>query len=451
MTTEHSNSNAAVALGEHDPYAALRFANFCLYLIGNFLSTMGLQMQIVMVELEVYERTDSTMALGLIGLVQVLPVILLTLVTGHVADRFDRKAIVILAMGAIALASIGLAWISYVQGSILAVFACVLAIGVARAFHQPAKASLLVQIVPRPVFANAVTWSTGTFQMAAAAGPVLGGMLVWRFGSYSLVYILNAFMAISFCGLLLGVRRLISTPPVQAATLKSLVAGVEFVWRKKILLAAMALDMFAVLLGGAVALLPVYASDEILGVGPAGLGWLRASQAIGALLMGFSLAHRRPMEHAGRALLWSVAGFGVATIVFGFSRWYWLSLAMLFLTGALDNISVIVRHTLVQLLTPDEMRGRVSAVNSMFIGASNELGAFESGAVAALLGGGAIGATLSVVSGGVGTIIVVIVLAALVPQLRNYGRLDGSDVEPSPDESPQPEVVAESSDTTGFH
>ena len=435
MTSEPPNSHGAVALGEHDPYAALREANFRRYLLGNFLSTMGLQMQIVFVEQEVYQRTDSTLALGLIGLVQLLPVILLALVTGHVADRFDRKWVLIVAMAAITISSLGLACISFWQGSIPSVFACVLVIGVARAFHQPAKASLLTQIVPRPVFANAVTWSTGTFQLATAVGPVVGGWMVWKYGNYALVYVCNAVMAISFCGLLLGVRRFASTPVSQSATFKSLVAGVVFVWRKKILLAAMALDMFAVLLGGAVALLPVYASDKILNVGPAGLGWLRASQAIGALTMGFVLAHRRPMERAGKALLWSVAGFGVATIVFGFSRWYWLSLATLFLTGALDNVSVIVRQTLVQLLTPDEMRGRVSAVNSMFIGASNELGAFESGAVAALFGGGAVGVTTSVVSGGVGTLVIVGALAALAPQLRRYGRLDGSDADSPPVET----------------
>ncbi len=293
-----------------------------------------------------------------------------------------------------------------------------------------------------------MTWSTGSFHLAAAVGPAVGGWLIAQFDSFALVYVCDASVTLSFAALLLPVRRLIAAPVYQAATLRTLIAGVEFVWRNKIILGALALDMFAVLLGGAVALLPVYAS-EILHVGPSGLGCLQAAPAIGALVMALALAHRAPMERAGRALMWSVAGFGVATIVFGFSRWYWLSLAMLFLTGALDNVSVVIRHTLLQLLTPDEMRGRVSAVNSMFIGASNELGRFESGSVAWLFGGAALGATVSVVSGGVGTLAVVAVLAMLVPQLRRYGRLDGGDaaepprVRPSTAGSPALDAAAE--------
>jgi MFS family permease len=442
MTNEPSNPNASVAIGEHDPYSALRFLGFRLYVSGNFLSTMGTQMQTVAVGWEIYRRTQATLtaaqvslALGLVGLVQVLPVIGLVLLTGHTADRFDRKRIVVVALVAIVLSSLALAAISIGQAPVWTIYLCLLISGVARAFQQPAKASLLTQIVPRPIFPNAVTWGTGSFHLAAALGPAVGGWLIAQFDSFALVYLCDASVTLCFALLLLPVRRLVAAPAYQAATLKTLIAGVEFVWRNKIILGALALDMFAVLLGGAVALLPVYA-DKILHVGPSGLGCLQAAPAVGALLMALTLAHRAPMERAGWALMWSVTGFGAATILFGFSRWYWLSLAMLFLTGALDNVSVVIRHTLLQLLTPDAMRGRVSAVNSMFIGASNELGRFESGAVAAIFGGGVIGATVSVVSGGMGTLVVVAVLAATVPQLRRYGRLDGSDADSPPLEPP---------------
>jgi MFS family permease len=226
-----------------------------------------------------------------------------------------------------------------------------------------------------------------------------------------------------------------------AVTIRTLVAGFSFVWRHPVILAAMALDLFAVLLGGATTLLPVYAT-EILDVGPVGWGRLEAAPALGAMLMAIVIAHRPPLKHAGRALLWAVAGFGVATIVFGFSRYFWLSLSMLFMTGVLDNISVVVRHTLVQTLTPDRMRGRVSAVNGMFIGASNELGGFESGMVAHWTS-----ATFSVVAGGIGTLAVVAIVAVLCPNLRRYGRLDFAAQETGQEIGP--DVAPRSSDRPG--
>jgi MFS family permease len=227
-----------------------------------------------------------------------------------------------------------------------------------------------------------------------------------------------------------------------AVTLQTLVAGFVFVWQHPVILAALALDLFAVLLGGATTLLPIYAT-EILKVGAIGWGWLEAAPAVGAMLMAIVLAHRPPLKHAGRALMWSVVGFGVATIVFGFSRNFWLSLAMFFLTGALDNISVVVRHTLVQSLTPDPMRGRVSAVNGMFIGASNELGGFESGMVASLAS-----PTISVVAGGIGTLAVVGIVALLCPQLRRYGRLDFISQETGQETGP--DVAPRGSDRPGL-
>lgn len=401
----------------HDPYAALRARNFQYYVVGNVLAIFGMQMQTVAVQWEIYVRTGSPFDLGLVGLVEFLPVICLTLPAGHVADRSNRKRIVMAAMFAMACCSLGLAWLSLTQGDIVWMYLLLLLSGVARAFLQPAKASLLPHVVPREVFSNAVTWNMSGFQVAAIVGPAAGGQLIGYSGLAWPVYLIDAVSTLIFFVLLalMHVPRHVAT--ASAATAKALLAGLGFVWKNKIVLAAMTLDMFAVLLGGAVALLPVYAED-ILDVGAQGLGWLRTAPAAGALVFSFLLAHRPPIEQAGKTLLWVVAGFGAATIVFGISRSYPLSLAMLFLTGAFDIVSVVIRHTLVQLLTPDDMRGRVSAINSVFIGASNELGAFESGFVAQLFT-----PVISVVSGGVGTLLIVLVVAIGWPQLRRYGRL----------------------------
>jgi len=414
---------------EHDPYAALRERDFRLFLSGNFLWVLGFKMQTVAVGYEVFQRTGSALALGLVGLVQIVPVLALALIAGHVADRFDRRKIILATLACTVVASAGLALVSLGGSEVWAIYLLVAITGVARGFSQPARASFLPQIVSRDRFPNAITWSTGAFQLAFVLGPALGGLLIAAFaGGTAAVYVCHAAAAVIFFGMLSVIRSRPVTASGEGLTMASLAAGAKFVWSQKVMLGALTLDLFAVLLGGAIALLPIYASDEILGVGPTGLGWMEAAPALGAVIMTLIMAHRPPMERAGRAMLLSVGGFGVATIVFGLSRWFPLSVAMLFLTGALDNISVVIRHTLVQLLTPDEMRGRVSAINGMFIGASNELGAFESGVVANLaaeLRGGdtAFGATFAVVSGGLGTLFVVAMLFLLSPALRRYDRL----------------------------
>jgi MFS family permease len=406
----------------HDPYAALRIAGFRFYLSGNLLAIIGVQMQTAAVGWEIYHRTGSKFLIGLVGLVEVLPVIALALLTGHVADRFDRKTIVRTTLTMVALSSLALATISFTQGPIWAMYVLLFVIGVARAFQQPAKSALLVQVVSPENFASAVTWSTGAFQLACIVGPALGGVLIWLTHRPALVYLLDTTAASIFVTMLTFVPVLQAHEPSrEPVTFHTLSAGIRYVWSNKVVLGAMALDMFAVLLGGATALLPVYAED-ILGVGAIGFGVLRAAPAVGAVLMAGALVFLPPMQRAGRSLLWAIAGFGLATIVFGVSTSFPLSLAMLFLTGALDQISVVIRHTLVQLQTPDEMRGRVSAINGMFIGASNELGAFESGTVAELTS-----PAMSVVSGGIGTILVVAASAVLLPQLRRYGRLQTLD------------------------
>lgn len=422
--------DAAPAADEsHDAYSAIRRPNFRRYWIGNVLSVLGLQMQSVTVIWEVYKRTENPFNVGLVGLVQVVPVLSLALLAGHVSDRSDRKRVIIGALMVAVAASLGLAVVSIYELPIPAMFVCLFFVGVARAFLQPAKSSFLPQLVPLEIFSNAVTWGLGGFQLAAVAGPALGGWVLALTGRPYVVYFCQAAAATSFIVALLGVDRYRESGRHDSATLKSLGEGIAFVWSKKVILGAMALDMFAVLLGGATALLPIYAK-EILHVGPAGYGWLASAPAIGALTMSLGLVHRPPMAKAGQTLLWAVAGFGVAIIVFGLSRSFPLSFVALFLTGAFDCVSVVVRHTLVQILTPDRMRGRVSAISGMFISASNELGEFESGTLARLTS-----PIFAVVSGGIGTLAVVAIAAMGIPELRRYGRLDGRPAEPLETES----------------
>lgn len=407
---------------KHDPYAALHERDFRLFLIGHVLSVLGVQMQSVAAGWQLYEKTGSAWPLAMVGLIQAVPTIGLALPAGQLADRLDRRKILMTATVLAVISAIGLASVSATGGSIRLMYSCLFLSGLARAFQGPARSSLMPQLVPRPIFSNAVSWAISGFEMASLAGPAIGGMLIGIFGGATKVYLLAAIGSVFYFLMLAAMTKrpyLAESQNGNAATKdwRSFIVGFSYVWRTKLLFAVMSLDLFAVLLGGAVALLPVYAKD-ILRVGPIGLGWLQAAPSIGAVTMALLTTHLPPLKRAGRALLWSVAGFGVATIVFGLSRNFWLSVAMLFLTGAFDNISVVIRHTLVQMLTPDEMRGRVSAVNGMFINASNEIGRFESGAVAALAG-----TIFSVVSGGIGTLIVVAATAFASPQLRRYGSL----------------------------
>jgi MFS family permease len=408
----------AASAARHDPYAALRFRDFRLLIIGTFLAVVAEQMLGVAIGWELYERTDSALALGLIGLVQVLPVLLLALPAGQIADRYDRQRVAVGAMLLLAVSALGLALLSVTRGPLPLVYTCLLFMGVARAFQSPATSALLAQVVPVEHFSSAATWESGAWQASAILGPALGGLIIAVQGQAALVYAIVA-AAIILVAVLFW---LIKARPVarseEPVTLSSLLAGLRFVWNTKILLAAITLDMFAVLLGGATALLPIFARD-ILHVGAPGLGWLRAAPAVGAILAAVVIAHLPPFRRAGRTLLLVVAGFGLVTIVFGLSRSFALSLLMLGLLGALDNVSVVIRSTLVLTRTPDEMRGRVNAVHFVFIGISNELGAFESGVAAAALG--TIGA---VVAGGVGTILVVLLVAYFWPEVRRLGRLN---------------------------
>ena len=366
---------------------------------------------------EIYERTHSALNLGLVGLSQIIPMVLMTLPAGHAADNFSRKSIIILSEMVMCASCIALAFLSLSKADVGWTFFCLFLNGIARTFLWPASAAFLPQLVTREEFPLAVTWNSSSFQLSAVAGPALGGAIIAHYFSAAPVYFFNAGAAIIYS--LLTV--LVKTEPVilarQKMTLKTLIAGFHFVYATRIILGIITLDLFAVLFGGATALLPVYAKD-ILHKGPAWLGLLQAALPMGSLVMAFTLAHRAPMNKAGRTLLQAVTVFGLATIAFGFSQNFWFAFVMMAVCGAADNISIVVRHTLVQLLTPDEMRGRVSAVNSLFIGTSNEFGDFESGFVAHW-----IGPVAAVVSGGLATLVVVAAVAFYFPEIRKHGRL----------------------------
>jgi MFS family permease len=431
---------------EHDPFAPLRVAVYRRYLCGNLLLLIGVQMQLATVQWEIFTRTGSNFGIAYGSLVQFVPVLLLSIPAGFIADRFSRPRIVRAAMVVMMAGSLLLFVASALKLSLGWLFAGMLLNGLARAAQQPAKASLLPHLVPRHLFPAAVTWNSGAFQIAAMTGPLFAGAVI-AFASPAVAYFLEAVSAGAFLLALWGFHE----PPdrvrsTDALSWRGLGSGLLFVWNTRLILAAISLDLFAVLLGGAMALLPAYSQRilplatelswveawgqpfgyERLDPEKIGFGLLRAAPAIGASVMSLWLAFHPPLTRAGRTLLWSVAGFGVATIIFGFSRSFWLSFVMLFLTGLLDTVSVVVRHTLVQLRTPDEMRGRVQAINGVFIGASNELGGAESGFVAGFFerpDSPTFGPTVSVVSGGLGTLVIVALAAWLSPSLRRYDQL----------------------------
>ena len=422
-----SETPGGIYAAAHDPYAAMRVPAYRRYVTGSTLSSMGQQMQAAAVGWEVALRSARPeLALSMVGLVGAAPVILLALPAGQLADTWNRKILTIVTLLLTAACSVGLAALSYCSGPLILMYLLLLLGATFGAIGGPARSALLAQVVPLELYSNATTWGSSCFQIAAVSGPAIAGGIIaigsMQLGHHSLPTLPLAYLIDAGCGIAFMLLLLITTVrPAErkneTASLKTLVAGIRFVHTNKIILATITLDMFAVLLGGATYLLPIFARD-VLHVGAAGFGWLRAAPAIGAFVMAMIVAHLPPMKNAGRNLLLAVTGFGLATIIFGLSRSFVLSLIMLFLTGAFDNISVVVRHTLVQVLTPDTMRGRVSAVNNVFIGASNELGGFESGLTAQLLG-----PITSVIAGGIGTILVVMAVAAVWPQVQRFGSL----------------------------
>lgn len=436
----------------HDPYAALREPGYRRFLVGNTAANVGRQALDLAAAWQVYHWTDSPTALGLVGLANFLPYIVLALVAGQLADSVSRRRLIQATMFGSATVSLLLATISFrpalvgdwsllrainqtvlgvaraVEGAdqvnvagfeqpaVAAVFVLLMLSASIRTIGAPARASLVPLILPRAKLSNAITWNSTTFELTAMVGPALAGFVI-HFASYAAVYVFDAAMCLTMACLMWWIQYREPDRRPEPRTWRSLGAGAGFIWRNKEILAASGLDLFAVLLGGAVALLPIYA-EKILHVGSIGLGWLRAAPSIGAILMALKLTHGRPMRRPGATMLWAVGGFGVVITIFGLSHWYWLSFAMLLISGCLDNVSVVVRQSLVQLLTPDHLRGRVTAVNQIFIISSNELGSFRAGTMA-----GVFGPVVAAVAGGIGTVVVVLGMGALFPQLARLGRL----------------------------
>ena len=433
-------------------YALFRNADFTRYLIARFIAALGMQMMVTALDWELYKRAHSGLALGFVGLSLMVPMILCTLPAGQVADRFNRKKIILGSTLMLGLASLGLtltsAFIALDQNVATFQFfayALLVVVGVARTFLWPASAAFVTALVAREELPRAITFNSGAFQLSCVLGPSVATVIIWLTHGWWLVYAFNAAAALVCVFLIAGIRHEHKIPPREPVSLKSLITGFQFVYQNKIILGTITLDMFAVLLGGAVTLLPIFAEDIIPlhgGAEGVGLGFLRAAIPIGAIFCVFFLAHRPPLQKAGRAMLLCVAIFGAATILFGLANrqclggffpsaggaWFWVAFGLMALSGAVDNVSVVVRHSLVQMLTPDDKRGRVSAVNSLFIGTSNELGGFESGVTQHLFGpvmGNtmATGAILSTVVGGFGTLVVVLVVAWMWPEIRRYGKL----------------------------
>jgi MFS family permease len=425
----------------HDPYLALRFRDYRLLVTGNWIAMVGVQMVSLAVGWDLYERTNSALVLGFVGLVQVLPVLAFSLIAGHVADHYNRIKVVVASQTVLVAGSLCLTALAYWHGPLAGIFACLLVMGIGTAFNGPAARTLPTVVVPEYAFENAATWSSSVTQLAFVVGPALGGLVIAVSGGPTYVYVLNSLAAVTYVVLLLLINREVGTvraegSPREPLTRRSFGEGIDFLRRTPIILAVITLDLFAVLLGGATTLLPVFARD-VLYVGPTGLGWLRAAPSIGAVGMALFLAHRPPMRRAGPALLLAVASFGVATILFGLSRSFWFSLLALFVLGAMDNISVVVRSTLTLVRTPNAMRGRVAAINGLCISASNQLGGFESGVTAQLFG-----PVWSVVGGGIGTIVVALLAAGIWPELRALDSMREPERESAVDAAPQANVAS---------
>ena len=399
-----------------DPYASLRVANFRRILISYAMASMAREGQMVVVGWQVYDATHDPLSLGLIGLAEALPFIAVALYAGHLADRASRRTVAVtgtfaMLLSAIALLAFTLRKDVLANGRVWPIYLVIFLSGIARSFTRPALTALSADVVERQLYPNAVAWRSSTWQVSAIAGPALGGLL-YGFAGVSAAYATVAvLMVIALVGLtFIAVTE--TAPPRSEITIgESLRAGLRFLWHQPVVLPAMTLDLFSVLFGGAVALLPIFA--RMLHVGPQGLGLLRAAPAVGSVIIGLVIAHRPPLRRAGPMLIGSVAMFGVTIILFALSRNFWLSFFLLVLSGVFDNVSVVIRGTLVQTMTPRELLGRVSSVNQIFIGASNEIGAFESGVAARLLG-----TVPSVLFGGTMTLLVVAITLFVSPSLR---------------------------------
>jgi MFS family permease len=410
---------------KHDPFAVLKIKEFNFFLFNRFFLTFGIQMQSVIVGFQIYALTENVFTLGLIGVMEAIPFIITSFFSGHIADTFNRRSILLFCTFLFILSTSGLLYLSLNtvdildQYGIFPIFVLIGITGVIRGFLSAAFPSFMAQIIPRKLYGNASTWNSTAWHVASVLGPATAGFLIAI--SYSTAYTIDLMcIALSFLSIAMIKSKPLPIKEKVESIRESLSVGIKFVFNNQKVLGALSLDLFAVLFGGAVAMLPAIAKD-VLHVGAVELGYLRAAPAIGAVLMALILAYKPINRNAGRNLFLSVGAFGLATILFGLSTNLYLSIFFLILTGAFDNVSVVIRHTILQLSTPDHMRGRVSAVNGIFIGSSNEIGAFESGVTAR-----AFGLRPSIVLGGALTIIVVLVIAKLSPQLR---KLDMEEIE----------------------
>ncbi|MFD1186582.1 MFS transporter [Pontibacter rugosus] len=403
----------------HDPYAVLRIPDFRLYVSARLCITLAMQIQAVIVGWQIYDITKDPLSLGLIGLAEALPSIIVSLYAGYIADVVERKKIIVSVISVLMLCSAVLLYFTLDISQVLStsgawpIYGVIFVSGIARGFMGPAVFSFMPQLVAnKALYSNAITWSTTTWQAASLAGPAMGG-LIYGFYGITAAYVTDAtLVALSLVAFsFIGNKPLPENADPQNM-IDSLRSGIKFVFSNQIILSAISLDLFAVLFGGAVALLPVFASD-ILDMGPQALGFMRAAPAVGFVLMAIVMAYRPISVNAGKKMLWCVAGFGVCIVLFGLSRNFWLSMGLLALSGAFDSISVIIRSTLIHTLTPEYMKGRVSSVNNIFVGSSNEIGAFESGFTARLMG-----TVPAVVFGGVMTLVVVGVTAFKADKLR---------------------------------
>lgn len=402
-----------------DTYAPFRHRDYRRFIAMVLIASLCQQSLGVAVGWDIYERTGSALALGWVGLAQFIPVLALFLPAGHLADRHDRRRVVAASLILWVAAAALLLAVSWRSAPVFWVYAALVAIGASTVLNRAGRDALLSQLVPADTLVRAVMWNSTVFQTASVAGPSLAGLLIAAGGSAMTVYAFNLAGMLVAMGLALSIHHHPLVAGKRPSTLHDLFGGLAHVWRTKVVLGLITIDLFAVLLGGAVALLPIYAKD-ILQVGATGLGWLAAAPAIGAVSMGMLQARARTYAHAGRAFVWAVMVFGFATIVFGLSRWYWLSMIALIVVGAADNVGAVIRQTAVQLYTPDELRGRVSAVNRVFISSSNELGAVESGLLASLTN-----PVFTVVAGGVAVLVIAAIGFKLFPDLRQLKTVGG--------------------------
>ncbi len=408
-------------IAERSAFEAWHHRNFRLYAPGFLTSATSLQMLSTGVAWEVWERTRDPFLLGLVGLARAMPVVLLALIAGHAADNYDRRRLLCITQLGFALCAVAIAWASFTSQSYWLLIVLLMLSGCCRAFNGPSRNSLVPLLVPREAFQNAVTWNASVFQFSAIVGPLLAGGIDRLTGYAWPIYIATAVGTATFAFSILFTSPRPQPPAGTSLNARDLLAGAVHIWRERTVFGTILLDLLAVLLGGATALLPIFA-DDILNAGPVMHGALRASPFVGALLMGLALTRHHDFRKAGPILLWSVFAFGLCMIVFGLSRNAWLSLVALTISGAVDQVSVVVRHVLVQMRTPDHLRGRVAAINSVFIECSNELGSFESGLVAKVFT-----PVISVVSGGIGTMLVVAGVAWGVPEVRRLDRLHEPD------------------------